>query len=320
MKLLRTNQDGTRDLTQLCSRCTWAGDAASCCRTLDVELACIPGADLPAAEIGLGDHISFFADQQLFDGFVLSVQTATNDRTRTVHCFDRGIYLKSSQGYYRFQDVTPEAVVRRLGTDFDFALGDVAVTSHRFSRNFLGQSLYKIIATGYTLASASTGDKYQIGFELDRLTVRKKQQDQNTLVLRGGSNLLSASVTESIENLISRVQVVDDRYNLVSTSENADWIRRYGVMQSVLRQSDNSADEARKLLEDHGPAQTITVENLGDARCITGRMVAIQEPYTGLYGLFWIDADTHVWADGIYTNKLTLNFKNVMDEQEAGAL
>lgn len=44
----------------------------------------------------------------------------------------------------------------------------------------------------------------------------------------------------------------------------------------------------------------------------------VKEPYTGLSGVFFIDADSHTWKNGIYTNKLTLNFQNLMDEKESG--
>lgn len=46
----------------------------------------------------------------------------------------------------------------------------------------------------------------------------------------------------------------------------------------------------------------------------------LQEPVTGLYGLCWIDSDTHTWKGGVYTTKLVLNFRNLMDEAEAGKL
>lgn len=48
--------------------------------------------------------------------------------------------------------------------------------------------------------------------------------------------------------------------------------------------------------------------------------MVVREPYTGLYGLFYIDSDTHEWKRGQYYNKLTLNYNRIMDEQEAGSL
>ena len=89
-------------------------------------------------------------------------------------------------------------------------------------------------------------------------------------------------------------------------------------MQRVLQQSEDSDAEARQLLEDNQPTQKITVNCLGDVRSMTGRMVALRVETAGLWGLFWIESDTHTWRNGIYTNKLVLNFKAVMDKIEAG--
>ena len=93
-------------------------------------------------------------------------------------------------------------------------------------------------------------------------------------------------------------------------------------MQNVLKQADgeDTASKAQKLLDENGVEQKITVNNLGNAANLTGGTVVVREPYTGLYGLFYIDGDTHTWKNGLYLNKLVLNFKNIMDEQEAGSL
>lgn len=321
MKFLVTGKAGTKDLTQLVQRATWSGDKASCARTLEADIACIAGdALLPQADIELGDRVLFYGDAQLFDGFVFSVQVGTSDRTKTIKAFDRGVYLNRNQGYYAFQRTTPEDIVRRVAEDFGIPLGEIARTGYRFSRNFLGQSLYKIIATAYTLASADTGEKYRVEFSLDRLSVRRIEQDDNTLIIRGGSNLLTASVTESIEEMTNRVRVVNKSYRAVDTVEDADAIARYGVMQSVLNQGEDSAKQAKAVLADGGAKQKVTLTCMGDTRSITGRAVAVYESHTGLWGLYWIESDSHTWQNGIYTNKLVVSYKKTMDEQEAGSL
>ena len=82
----------------------------------------------------------------------------------------------------------------------------------------------------------------------------------------------------------------------------------------------DAAAEARKLLEDNAPAQKITAQARGNPALIAGECAVLQEPVTGLYGLCWIDSDTHTWKGGVYTTKLVLNFRNLMDEAEAGKL
>lgn len=51
---------------------------------------------------------------------------------------------------------------------------------------------------------------------------------------------------------------------------------------------------------------------------ITGNAVYLIEPFTKQKGLFWIDEDSHTWKNGLHTASLTLNFKNIMREGEAG--
>ena len=91
-------------------------------------------------------------------------------------------------------------------------------------------------------------------------------------------------------------------------------------MTEIIRASDGKEDyekTAREKLQ--GVERKITVQNFGDSQYMTGRKVQVKEPYTGLTGIFYIDGDTHTWKNGIYTNKLTLNFENIMDEKTSGS-
>lgn len=182
--------------------------------------------------------------------------------------------------------------------------------------------LYKIIATAYTLASRTTGKQYHIGFRGAQLFVTEKGPDERTLVIAGKSNLIAANTSESIESMVNAVAIYDAAGNLVRTQEDAEAIARYGRMQEVLKQTkkDDKASEAQKLLDGGGVKQTITVDCLGNTANTAGGSVVVREPYTGLYGLFYIDSDVHEWKRGQYYNKLTLNYKRMMDEQEAGSL
>jgi len=44
----------------------------------------------------------------------------------------------------------------------------------------------------------------------------------------------------------------------------------------------------------------------------------LQEPYTGQFGVFWVDGDTHTWKKGTYETKLTLSYQAEMREGDAG--
>ena len=48
--------------------------------------------------------------------------------------------------------------------------------------------------------------------------------------------------------------------------------------------------------------------------------MAVEEPITGTYGLFWIISDTHTWKRNVYQTKITVSLEALMDSQTAGSL
>ncbi|MPM11554.1 hypothetical protein SDC9_57900 [bioreactor metagenome] len=324
LKLTVTGSSGTRDVTQLVQSFTWSGAYNQCGRTLDLGFA-VSSVDkrLPAVSAELGSALRFYrSGDLLFDGYLLTRQRENGGNVLSPTGYDRGIYLKKNKASYKFRNMTPEAITKRVCSDFGIDLGNLAETGVSISRNFPGVSLYQIIQTAYTLASAATGKKYIQRFRGALLDVVAKEKTSSTLVLKPGSNLLTTSVTESVEDMINRVVITDENDNKVAAREDSEAIALYGLMQTVLKQQKgkDSGKEAKQLLEENGVSQKITVTNLGNSSLIAGSCAVLKEPVTGLYGLFWIDSDTHTWKNGIYQNKLVLNFRSLMDEAEAGSL
>lgn len=321
LELYITGPDGKeRECAKLGESFTWSGDVTQCARTLETAV-------LPSVPCGLGSHVRFLADgTTLLDGFAFERQRSMDDRADNLvglTCVDRGLYLKRSEAAYKFSGLTAEAITRRVCADFGIKVGTLAETGVKLSRNFPGVGLYKIIATAYTLAGQQTGERYAIRFRGEELEVKAKRKGAETLVIQPGSNLRSGSVTESVSDMINQVAIYDDNGVQIGVQKDEEAIKLYGLMQAYLKKTKDkdAAKEAKAILEDNGVSQKITVTVRGNPALTSGGCVVMREPVTGLYGLFWIDADSHVWTkDGDYETRLTLNFKNIMDEQEAGQL
>lgn len=313
---------GTAEVMQFVPTVSWSGDYKQCARTLEFGiLSSATDSNVPSISCPLGSSVIFSDDDNvLFDGYIFERQKVTGDSVIDITAYDRGIYVKRNEAVYKFSNMTPEAITSRVCADFGIETWSIAGTGVNITRNFIGVSLHKIIQTAYTLAAETTGEAYQIVFEGKRLSVIKKGAAGAVITIAGGSNLMSASTTESIKDMVNQVVIYDENDNLIDTQSNAELINMFGLLQSYLKKSkdDDPTAKARKILEDNDVSQKITVENLGDIRCTTGASVIVQEPYTGLKGLFYIDSDTHTWKNGLYLNKLVLNFKKIMDEQKAG--
>lgn len=318
------NSDGIFNITQFAPQIEWSGDYKQCCRTLNFSIASSPtDRNIPSVKCDLGDYVTLLQDGQiLFIGNIVSRQKSTLDNQIDLVCFDRGFYLKRNKTSYKFTSASPETIARRVCADFGIDVGQLAATGETISRNFLGCTLYDVIMTAYTLAAQKNKKQYIIRFRATALYVEEKGINDQTLIIEGGANLMDASITESIQNMINSVVIYDKNDKQINNVKDNTLIQKYGTLQEYIKQSDNdnALDKAKKLLLDNGVEQKITVNTVGNAACTTGNAVVVREPYTGIYGLFYIDSDTHTWKNGQYYNKLVLNFRNIMDEKEVGAL
>ena len=317
------NDEGEWDVSHMFRRIEWSGDVDSVCRRLSLEMI-VSATDprLPYVYLPLAGGIKMgVGDQMLFFGQVVSKDKSTDSSTMSVTCYDKCFYLKNSQASRKYNGETPEAITRQLCSTYGVAVGSLAQTGVPVRRKFSAAPVYKIIDTAYTLASRQTGKKYMIRFSADKMDVIERTVTPQSVILSRGTNLQTATYGESIENMKNRVIIVDSEGNQVGVVSDDAAVTRYGLLAEVLRQSEDedATAQAREILADNGVERTVSVSCLGHLKLITGNTVWIHEPYTGLANTCWIDADKHVWQNGVHTCSLTLNFKNEMREAESGS-
>lgn len=318
-----TTAGGTSDVTRLIASHTLSGDYRQCCRTYEFEVVVSPDAGrVPYVYFPLGGTVQFSVGGSLrFYGVVVSKSKATDAHTMTVTCFDRGIYLKNNYATYLFRNQTPEAITRRVCTDFGIGVAALPTTGLRITRKFQATALYTILDTVWTRAGNARNVRYMQRFLGAKLAVMEKKRSKSEITLAQGVNLRQASYSESIETLVDRVSIYDKNDRLVRSVSNDAAIKAYGLMRRILRQDDgeDKRAEAKQLLEDNGVDRRVTVEVNGNYGLVTGETVYLKEPFTGQIGVFWIDSDAHTWRGGDYSTKLTLNFRNMMREGDSGA-
>lgn len=324
VQIRTTDPDGTSaDITALCKKITWSGDYRSAARTLAYCPVVSAVARFPAAPTALGGAAQFwYGTDLLLDAYNLERSRDSLGNTIDVAAYDRGIYLARNSKYLRVSGQTPEAVTAALCAEYGISVGTLAATGVPITRNFMGVSLYKIIMTLYTLAADQTGDKYHMRFRGKSFEVVRMEQTPETILLRPGCNLLSCQTKESASSMINTVSIYDDNYHLLMTQADSEAVALYGMMQTAIKASgyDDPAAHARQVLAENGLQTTISVLAMGSPKLITGNTVAVEDPSTGLVGLFWIISDTHTWASGVYQTKISLSLEALMDSQTAGSL
>ena len=324
MRVKVTTMAGTYDVTELLTTYTWSGGKDRCARGLDFTMAVSeldPG--LARVDCPLGSAVQLLDDggTALWTGYVVQRKKDSQGVVLTHRCLDRGMYLANNYGWYTFKSDTAESAVRRVCGDFGIPVGSLAATGVKVGRKFAGVALHKIVTTLYALAGEQTGARYMVRFDgAGALHVLERAEAASGLVLAPKVNVMSSSVTESIEKMCNSVAVYDQQGNRLRVLEDADAVAAYGLMRRVVTQAKgkDAAGEAQALLDDGGVSQSIDVECLGDVRLIAGETVELRETSTGLSGVFWVDEDVHTWKNGQYVCRLSLNLRNVVDESKAG--
>ncbi len=322
MNLFATPPGGQRtDISEFYKTVTWSGSYRQCGRRLQMELLNPQGGEFERPNIPMGSAVDMVeGDVVLFAGMAVTHSQKSDSSILSVTALDGGQYLARNDGWYNFRNVTPEAAAAQICRDFGIPVGELATTGVSVTRKFFGVPLQKIIATLYTMAGEQTGRRYIIRFDGRKFTVRAKSEGVPELVIAPGANLMAQSTTIDASKLYTQVAIYSQSGELIRTIDSPDTKAAYGVFQKILTQSKgvDVNQTAKAFLEDNGISQSVTVDCFGDHRLITGESVALVDAFTGRAGRFWIDADANTWKNHQHFTKLTLNFRNMMDEQSAG--
>ena len=319
MKLYLTNADSTQDVTDFIIQVQWSGDEASITRQLRFSILYEENENWPVPEVG--NVITLEEEgETLFNGWVVKRTLDSESISMDCVCYDGGIYLKNNDYTGKFRQESPEGMVAAACAEKEVPVVELAETGVRVNRKF-NDPVDKIVRTAYSLAAERTGERYSIRMKPGGLSVTVRQQSESSINLRPRSNLMYATTTESIVDMVNSVGIYDQQGQRVTTVADNAAIELYGTMERHVQQtgSNDPYAEAEALLQDNGFSQNVVVEVLGDPRLITGETVVVEEEHTGLQGIFWIDADTHTWTRDQYSCKLTLNCRNVMTQAGAGS-
>lgn len=334
MKILYINHEGkTTEITNLCSNIQWSGDLGQVARKLDFEIA-DPAYDKNNyhVDISLGGLIKLFytkeasrenenIEVEIFQGYVFMKEKDFGNQTIKLLCYDGLIYLTKSKASYNFKDTTAEQIAAKMCQDFGIPKGQFAATGIKQSGIFVSKSPYEIIMEAYKKASHRNKKEYVALMYEGKLNIIEKGNKKVDYILNPQTNIQSSRYSESIENMVNRVRIYDDRGNMVKVLndkgekvdriENEKWVNLYGVLQEVY-QKESGTDPfsvAKNMLKD--VERTGEIEALGNVECIAGNAIQVKECYSGIKGLFYINSDTHSWKDGLHTMRLGLDFERV---------
>ena len=309
---------GNKNLSEIVEKITWSGDTRQVARKLSFSIAS-KATDhyLPKPKIKEGDSIIWSDDtgKILFGGIVFDIDKSGGGNTTSYFAFDLMFYINQSQLSRVFDD-TPENITAAVCSELGVPLGKAVETGVKVYMPCFGKTGYEAIMMGYTAAGRQNGKKYMpIIQNVNQLCVIEKGS-YSGVVLDGSYNLEESSYKTSLQKLVNKVLITDKTGKIIDEIEDTTSMKKYGVVQKIYQKEDgkDAKTEAKALME--GIERAGSVSGISDIRAISGYSIAVQEPVSGLYGLFYIESDSHTFENGKATMQLTLAFQNMMDEKD----
>lgn len=316
-KMVVKNRKGEiLDISQLVTSITIQGDYKQGARRLDCSyLASSKDNNIPVAEIKEYDSIYFYNENKLvFTGTIYELSKDSSTNEMTFYAYDNGIVLLKIKDTFNFNNVSITEIVNTIIKKYNIPCESFIKSDLKIDKIFFNQSLYDILMSIYTMLSKKTGKKYMIEWPNYKMKIVEKGQVVLDYGFVESENLINSSYTINLDNIVNRVIIVDENYNYVKEVRDEESMKLYATFQDAIKQSEgeDATELAKSRLQ--GVERKCTLSGFGDYTCITGRAVKVKDSYTGLVGLFYIDADTHKWENGTYTIDLELNFQNLMNE------
>ena len=292
-----------KDITNLCVNATWSGDIDERSRSLSFTYLYNPKISMHLVKVEIGNSINLFDDKNrlLYVGVVTEVSSSLSGSDVSITSRDVLWYLGKNKlaGVYKG---SAETITRKILDEFKIPIGrleSVAVDKTVISTG--DKTIYKAISEAY-------GENYYIAAEGEKVEVRKKGSDV-VAVISGKANLMDANYKKSMENMVNRVIVLDDKNGKVyetSAEENL----KYGILQDVIKaekDKDISVSAKEKLV---GINDTSNINAIGDFNVISGKAVIIQDISNGFTGKFLVTGDSHSIGNGEHTMSLTVEVLN----------
>ncbi|MCI8408698.1 MAG: hypothetical protein HFJ09_05425 [Lachnospiraceae bacterium] len=294
----------------------WSGTSEQCSRQLSFS---IPhnsyDKEFPNKQIKLGDLIYLYNDKNcLFVGTVTSRERTAEIGTREYVAQDFMHHLLRSSGTFKFKNMSPETITKKLCKNLDITVGPLAKTRVNIPKIiFEEQSYYDMIVRVYRKAKATTKKIYMPVMDGKKVSVIVKGTSSG-VVLEQGKDITEASYSDTTDNIVDKVVIYNDKLKKLGEIKDDKNISKYGIYQSAYTKEKgvNAKNVAKSMLI--GATKEAQVTALGNIKAISGKSIKIKDSATGLTGTFYISADTHTFEDDTHIMNLELAWENVSEE------
>ena len=299
------------------SKVEWRGSANQAARELSFDLINAPNDNFNLPKVATGDFVSFsYNGEEVFYGQIFGVERSANIGTISYTAYDMMKNLLESTGQYNFKNLTAEGIAKQVLDDMQIPIRHLHPTGVNIPSLLCDdKGIYEIIMGAYTKAHQITKDKYFPMIYKRGFAVYKTEWSVKNFILSEMENITAASLTETMESIVNRVKIYDEKGNQVGEVKDDGSIKKFGVFQKIFKKGEKDSAQSANVLMSVQPKQEIKISALGDINCLSCYFVNIKDSATGLNGKYWISSDRHSFDGESYKMDLDIRFDSVMDEK-----
>lgn len=305
------------DITGMVTKVEWSGNIEEAARSCSISYVNAPYdpvvKSLPVPV--LGDYISV-SDHgaEIFFGRINGAEKSSNYGSISATCVeDSNLLAKNKCKYNFFGHESPESITAKILADYGFPVGSLEGTGVEITSLVInGDTILDAIGKAYGEATKKTGDKYRVFMRGRAVCVEKQGRTAATYLLSEAKNILETHYTEKSDNLVNRVVLYDKNGDRTGEITDGASMGRYGTYTEIASDEVNvdAGSQGASML--NGPEQTLSVKALGNAACVAGCAVTIEDTATNIHGTYWIKSDSHTWENNVHTMDLELDFKTAV--------
>lgn len=300
------------DVTTLAGDIQWSSDVDTLAQSLTFSLPFDKDGlhfPRPFIEVGHTVRLRHESGQDIFFGIVVD-ENRSGRGPITYNCFDFAFYLNENKTTIQFNNLSAKQAIEKLCDKFNIRY-NVANLNVKIDKIYKSQTVSEIIKDILKICSEQTGIRYRFEMRIDTLVVfhwKDIRIDTNVEWISNPNRKVSLS------GLKNRIEVVSDNEKAIrafGSAQDSASIAKYGLLteshvisekeiSKAQQVANNLLRELNKLQEDN------SLSLIGDYRVRAGRLIAINEPITGIVGEFLIKSARHTYNNGIHLMDLGL--------------
>jgi len=310
-----------KDISNYVLSYNWSGDIGQAGRKLDFPIAYNTKDKIFVNQnIIAGDTVYlYYTDDnnkkatpiEIFRGVIFMRQRNTANSTFDFVAYDKLIYLAKSKTTRKFTNITVESVIQQVANEMNIEIGSICNIGVYVDFIADNMSCTEIIKKAFDMAYWKNQKQYSMYMNQDKLYVVERSKTIENYTASDNVNIECTNHSESIEDMINTVMVVDDNGASIGTVSNGADLAAYGKLQDVYKvdSKQDTQSAAKALLKT--VAFKSSLSGIGNIQCITGYSIIIQEEQ--LKGKFTIRSDRHSISGNVHKMDLELEFLEVVN-------